>query len=366
MTLHFYIARKFVFALLSVALAFLAILLLLDIVDEIRRYDIGSITFGQAFGLSTLNVPGSLYRILPLIVILATLMLYLGLARTSELVITRAAGRSALRSLTAPVMTALVAGLLAVMVFNPIVAATSKRYESLSNSYKSGITSVLSVSREGLWLRQGGEDGQMVIRASQANLDGTTLYDVTFLALVASIGPAYRIEAASAELRQGEWVIKDAKRWIFGHGTQNPERSATEHATLNLPSDLTRERIRDSFGTPSAIPIWDLPAFIDSLERAGFSARQHRVWLHMELALPLTFVAMVMIGAAFTMRHTRFGRTGTLVLSALGLGLALYFLRNFAQILGENGEIPVELAAWSPPVIGILGALGLLLHLEDG
>lgn len=366
MTLHLYIARKFAFALLSVGLAFLAILLLLDVVDEVRRYDIGAISFGQAFGLSTLNVPGSVYRILPLIVILATLMLYLGLARTSELVITRASGRSALRSLAAPVLTALAAGMLAVAVGNPIVAATSKRYESLSSRYKSGVSSVLSVSREGLWLRQGGTEGQMVIRAARANLDGTTLYDVTFLAFAANIGPAYRIEADSAELRDGEWHIREAKRWIFGHGIENPERAATVHELLTLPSDLTRDRIRDSFGTPAAIPIWDLPEFIDSLERAGFSARQHRVWLHMELALPLTFVAMVMIGAGFTMRHTRFGRTGVMVLSALGLGLALFFLRNFAQILGENGQIPAELAAWSPPVIGILGALGLLLHLEDG
>ena len=366
MTLHFYIARKFAFALLSVGLVFLTILLLLDVVDEIRRYDIGTISFSQALGLSTLSVPGSIYRILPLIVILATLMLYLGLARTSELVITRASGRSALRSLAAPVLTALAAGVLAVAVINPIVAATSKKYESLSNRYKSGTTSVLSVSREGLWLRQGGEAGQMVIRAARANLDGTTLHDVTFLAFAAGAGPAYRIEADSAELGDGEWTITNAKRWIFGHGVENPERSATSHAMLSLPSDLTRDRIRDSFGTPAAIPIWDLPGFIDSLERAGFSARQHRVWLHMELALPLTFVAMVMIGAGFTMRHTRFGRTGTMVLGALGMGLALFFLRNFAQILGENGQIPIELAAWSPPIIGILSSLGLLLHLEDG
>ncbi|MGB3280062.1 MAG: LPS export ABC transporter permease LptG, partial [Pseudorhodobacter sp.] len=45
---------------------------------------------------------------------------------------------------------------------------------------------------------------------------------------------------------------------------------------------------------------------------------------------------------------------------------AIFFLRNFAQILGENGQIPVYLAALSPPVAAVLLALGLLLHLEDG
>jgi lipopolysaccharide export system permease protein len=54
------------------------------------------------------------------------------------------------------------------------------------------------------------------------------------------------------------------------------------------------------------------------------------------------------------------------VLFALSGGFAIFFLRNFAQVLGENGQIPVYLAAWTPPVAAILMALGLLLHLEDG
>lgn len=364
MRLHLYFARKFVISFLAVTAVFLLILTLLDVVDQIRRFDIGTITFGQALQLSALNVPASLYRILPLIVILATLALFLGLARTSELVVTRASGRSALRAISAPVITGVLIGLLCITVLNPIVAGTLKEYERLSDEYRRDSRSVLSITREGLWLRQGTPEGQMVIRAERANLDGTRLNDVTFLAFGADAGPLFRIEATDAELTDGAWRITAAKRWDF---TQtNPERAATLHDTMTLPSDLTRERIRDSFGTPSAIPIWELPAFIDSLQRAGFSARQHAVWFQMELALPAVFAAMMMIGAAFTMRHTRFGRTGTMVLMALGWGLALYFLRNFAQILGENGQIPVELAAWSPPVIGILLALGLLLHMEDG
>jgi lipopolysaccharide export system permease protein len=34
--------------------------------------------------------------------------------------------------------------------------------------------------------------------------------------------------------------------------------------------------------------------------------------------------------------------------------------------MGETGEIPVLLAAWVPPFVGIALALGLLLHLEEG
>jgi lipopolysaccharide export system permease protein len=86
----------------------------------------------------------------------------------------------------------------------------------------------------------------------------------------------------------------------------------------------------------------------------------------MALAQPLCMMAMVLGGSAFTMRHTRFGNTGVAVLLAILVGFSLYFVRNFAQILGENGQIPVLLAAWAPPVASVLLALGRLLPMEDG
>ena len=297
--------------------------------------------------------------------ILATLTLFLSLARSNELVVTRASGRSGLYALVAPVVTALLIGVFAVAVVNPIVAATSRQYEALANRYARGNASVLSINREGLWLRQGGASGQTVIRSARSNLDGTVLYDVSFMDFAPDGGPMSRIEAAEATLTPGAWALRDAKRWRFTPGT-NPEREAQRMDSMLLPTELTREQIRDSFGTPSAISIWQLQGFIDQLSRAGFSARAHRMWFQREMAMPLMMAAMVMVGAAFTMRHTRLGRTGMMVLAALLAGFALFFLRNFAQVLGENGNIPVTLAAWSPPVAAALLSIGLLLHLEDG
>lgn len=365
MILHRYFARRFLYAFAAVFGIFLVIFFLLDMVEQIRQFDSDAVGFLEIVKLTLLNVPRGLYRILPLIMILSTLTLFLTLARTSELVVTRAAGRSAMRALVAPVIVSLLIGVLAVAVMNPIVAATSKQYEIVANRHAQGTSSVLSINREGLWLRQGGPEGQTVIRALQTNLDGTQLFGVSFLGFGPAGEPRYRVEAESARLTPGAWRLQNAKQWRFD-GTGNPERDAVERDGMQISSDLTLDQIRDSFGTPATIPIWELAGFIDQLERAGFSARSHRVWLHMELALPLMMAAMVLIGAGFTMRHTRFGRTGTMVLAALGLGFAIYFTRNFAQILGESGQIPAWLAAWSPPVAAILLSLGILLNLEDG
>lgn len=365
MTLSLYIARRFALTVFTVFAGFFVLLYLIDMIEEIRRFADADIGLAAAAELALLNTPQAVYRILPMILILASIALFLALARSSELVVIRAAGRSALRMLVAPLLTTALIGALAVAALNPIVAGTAKRYETLANRHKLGEGNVLSVSREGLWLRQGGPEGQTVIHAARSNTDGTVLRDVSFLAFAETSGPLARIDAAEARLGEGAWHLTDAKEWRFAEGT-NPERGARTHATFELPSDLTADQIRDSFGTPSTIAIWDLPAFISALERAGFSARKHSVWFQMELALPLLLMAMVLVGAGFTMRHARSGNTGVMVLLAIVSGFAIFLLRNFAQVLGENGQIPVLLAAWSPPVAAILLSVTLLLHLEDG
>lgn len=365
MTLSLYIARRFLMSVGLVFLVFFGILLLIDMIEQLRNLSGDGMGLAGALGLSLLNVPETLYRILPLILIIGSITLFLGLARSSELVVVRAAGRSGLHFLASPVLVAVALGLVTVAVLNPLVAATQKAYEDARSAYLEDGSSVLSVSDSGLWLRQGGDYGQTVIQATRANLDGTQLFGATFLTFGADGTPVTRVEAASAALVPGAWVVTGAKLWSLND--PNPELSAkTFPDDTRLPSDLTPERIRDSFGTPSAVPIWALPDYIDGLEQAGFSARSYRLWLQMELAQPLLLVAMVLIAAGFTMRHVRFGKTGTMVLYAILAGFAIFFLRNFAQALGENGQIPIALAAWSPPLAAVLLALGLLLHLEDG
>ncbi|MCK0166076.1 LPS export ABC transporter permease LptG [Jannaschia sp. S6380] len=365
MTLQIYIARRFLWLLFIVALVFTGLLLPIDLMEQLRRLDGEDAGVGDGLRLAALNLPAALYQILPLIVILATLALFLSLARSSELVVIRAAGRSALRAAFAPVVAAVLVGVTALLMLNPIVAATQSAYEREIARFRTGISSVLSVSEEGVWLRQGDGSGQTVIRAARSSLDGTVLFEATFIAFDAAGTPQERVDARRAELSSGEWLLEDAKRWPLAT-SNNPERDAQAVPVATIPSSLTRAQIRDSFGVPSSIPIFQLPGFIRQLDAAGFSGLTHRVWLHMELANPVMLAAMVLIGAAFSMRHARAGRSGVMVLAALLLGFGVFFLRNFAQVLGENGQLPVALAAWSPPVAAILLSVGIILHLEDG
>ncbi len=365
MILDLYFARRFIQSFLLIAAVILSLVMLIDLIEQLRKFEEVDVTFGQLIQLMLLNLPSAINEILPLLMILSAVVMYVGLARTSELVVTRATGRSGIRALAAPVLVASVIGILTVSTLNPIVAATSNRYQQLSDTYRTGGPAALSLSSEGLWLRQGGEQGQSVIRASGVGAGADVLYGVTILTYAPDGGPVRRIEARSARLENDDWVLRGAKVWPLVAGI-NPESNAVVHDELVIPSTLTQERIRDSLGRPPGLSVWEMPETIRELAAAGFSTKRYQVWYQVELARPVFLVAMVLVGAAFTMRHTRFGGTGLAVLAAVLLGFALYFVRNFAQILGENGQIPIALAAWAPPAASIMLALGLLLHAEDG
>jgi len=367
MKLDFYFARRFLQSFLLITAVFLTLIMLVDLIEQVRRFEGDSVTLPQKLQLVLLNAPGAISEILPLVMILAAIVLYVSLARSSELVVTRATGRSGIRALAAPVTVAAVIGGLAVTTLNPIVAATSNRAQELVDTYRNGGPSVLSLSGEGLWLRQGGRFGQSVIHASgySGTADNITLVDVSFLTYAPDGGPVRQIIAEQARLEGDSWVLSQAKVWPLAAGL-NPEKNAAFHDHLEVPTTLTRDRIRDSLGRPAGVSVYNLPETIRELAAAGFSTKRYEIWYQVELARPLFLMAMVLVGAAFTMRHTRFGGTGIAVLAAVLLGFSLYFVRNFAQILGENGQLPVALAAWAPPAASILLALGLLLHAEDG
>lgn len=364
MILHLYFARRFAATFLLVTAIFFGIILLVDLVDQVRRFEGSGVSFAGILGLTLLSVPQTLYTILPLLVIVATLALFLTLARTSELVVARASGRSAFRSLIGPAIVTVLIGGLAIAALNPIAAATARQYDLLAERLSGRNGSALSVGAEGIWLRQRGAEGQIVIRAERARESGAVLGGVSFFGFDAAGDPDMRIEARSAALEPGQWVLREAKVWDFA--ARNPEASAERRDRLTVPTTLTAERILDGFGDPATLGLWSLPAFIEELRAAGFSARRHAVYLQMQLALPVLLVAMMLVGAAFTMRHSRVSRTGLMTLLALTMGFTLFFIRNFAQILGEEGQIPVLLAAWGPPVAAVLLPMGLLLHWEDG
>jgi len=135
---------------------------------------------------------------------------------------------------------------------------------------------------------------------------------------------------------------------------------------LPVRTDLTLARVQQSLASPDTLSVWALPGFIKLMEQAGFSSVRHRLHFQTLLALPLLAGTMALVAAGFSMRPTRRGGVARMLSGGVAAGFALYAFSNFAAKFGESGALPALLAAWAPAAAGMLLAVTLLLHLEDG
>ena len=97
-----------------------------------------------------------------------------------------------------------------------------------------------------------------------------------------------------------------------------------------------------------------------------FSSLRHQVFLQSQFSTPLLLVAMMLIGAAFSLRHARFGHAGVMAIMAILTGFLLFAIKSVAESLGQAQEVPILLATWASPLAAALFALAFVLHLEDG
>ena len=372
-TLSFYVGRGFLAATVATLAGLTGLVALFDFIELLRRAatrpDVG---FDVPATVAALRLPFVALQILPFAVLLGGIIAFWRLTRSSELIVARAAGVSAWGFLSGPLLVAFALGLAAMTGLSPISSTLLARAEriELSQLRTGGGMSTLAGGR--LWLRQSDRDidpqGVAIISGRPAvarNADPRRergpfeLQGVTVWRLSGGDRPLSRIEAPRAILTPGSWVMEQAV--VFG-----ADRQPTAPMRIELPTELTAGRIEDSFASPETLDFWALPGFIAVLEEAGFSAVRHRIQFHSLLALPLLSVAMALLAAGFSMRHNRRGGVAQMIAAGVAAGFALFVLDRIASEFGEAGSLPVVLAAWAPTGAGLLLAIALLLHLEDG
>lgn len=366
MTLPFYLLRRFLTIFMKTCLAILLLITLIEFLEQLRRYGDTVGLSAELARLTLLLLPMQLQQVLPIVSLVAALVLFTGLARSSELVVMRASGVSAMRLALVPMISGGIIGLGAIFLLNPLAARTSQMYQDVVAHLTEPQSARLSVSEDGLWLRQVTAEGQAVIHAARARSDGSALYDVAVHEFDPNGHFSRRLLAPLAELKADHWRLPSVRLWRSSPDAQSAPPPEETHDEILLPTALSPDEILKSFAQPQTIPVWEMPAFIDQLESSGFSATRHRQYLAGLLALPLLHMTMVLIGAVATMRHVRAGRTGLIVLGTVLAGFALFFLQSITASFGAAGEIPVWTAALAPSLAAVSLALGLQLHLEDG
>lgn len=353
---HFLMGAGIVFALLAL------VMFTAEVVEHVRRASsVDNVGFGVVLQFSLLKMPSVLEKLWPFVVLFGGMVSLTRLARSSELVVARAAGFSIWQILTPLVITAALLGVLLITVFNPLAAALNEQYEQLVNARFQGDTSRISVSdKTGLWLREATSEGHQVIHAWSASEQGTALDQPTFFTFGKGNRFLRRIDAERAVLLDGEWRLSDAD-------VTELDRPRIHHDTMLVPTRLTVAQILDSLAPPESLSFWELPGFIDILEKSGFSALAHRLHWNSLLSLPLMLASMVLLAATFCIRlSVRRGGVGLVFFAGTMAGFAIFFVTDLVEAFGSAGKLPVVLAAWTPAVVTTMTAVAAMFHLEDG
>jgi lipopolysaccharide export system permease protein len=361
-----YISRLFMISVVAVLTALTGLVSLFDFLELLRRSATRpDATFGLVVEMALLRMPWAILEILPFAVLLGGLWAFWRLARSSELVVARAAGLSAWQFLLGPILCAFAIGIFGIAAISPISASLFARADTLEQNFLDAGGGPLALNGGQLWLRQGDNTGLhggiAIIHATGVMMRDQVL--TTGPMTVFRIGPSDkmidRIEAANAKLLPGDWLLADARLLV-------PGQMPTAPRAMSLPTDLNVSRIQQSFAAPDALSFWQLPGFIQVLARAGFSTVAHRLRFQALLALPLLCATMALVAAGFSMQTSRRGGIARMIGGGVASGFALFMLSQVAQQFGQSGALPVVLAAWAPAAAGLMLALSLLLHLEDG
>jgi lipopolysaccharide export system permease protein len=339
---------------------------LFDFIELLRRSTSKpDATFALVSEIAALRLPYISMQILPFAVLLGGILCFWRLTRSSELIVARAAGVSAWEFLAAPTLCAFLFGALATAAVSPVSSVMLARAEAMDNTYLRTGGGPLALTGGQLWLRQSDHglsaQGVAIIHAHGVELRGKrlTAKEVSVFRLDGRDRLLVRIEASQAILVRGAWQLQNAR-------TIRPEEMPEPPTEMTLPTDLTVARVQESFASPDTLSIWAMPDFIALLERSGFSSIRHRLHFQALLALPLLAATMALVSAGFSMRPARRGGVAQMIGSGVAAGFALFMVSKIAEEFGQSGALPVALAAWAPTASGLMLAIALLLHTEDG
>ena len=280
---------------------------------------------------------------LPLAVFMGTLVAFYNLTKSSELIIVSGTGLSPFQIARPFLFGAFIIGIFTSTVVNPYSVDLTNKH--LSNNQ-------LKLIDDAIWLREYSENGFLTARATglkMAKNNDIIFKDITILLQDDKFKLTERISSKKATLSDNVFDVKNAK--II-------DEMGIEHTgSRQIKTKLTPQTVLDRYLQPNQISFWDLPPFIKKMSSIGAPIRGHLVQLWTLLFLPLTMIAMTVLGIAFSQTKQRRNYSFSIKFS-LGIitCFALYFIVNLFNALGNTGALPPLIAIIAPQIIIIAGA----------
>lgn len=353
-----YILRELSRTIFLGLLAFIAVFISLDMVENVDDFVDSSTSMFAIFKYYLFQIPHIFTLTLPVAVLISCLFTVGQMARHSELVAIKASGIRFGRT----VIPLLFAGLIASMAS----LAVSELVEPVANATVRTLRSN-EIQRSG-----GGGEPRMRNNISYRAKGGffyfAPQYDTRINVMKNVVVEKslkgdliFRLNAEKATWEDSTWVFKEAwVRWFSGTGDVEREAYIPDGSLPDVdadPADIVRKQRQ-----PEEMGFRELSQLAARIEESGGDPTRYRVGLNMKLSFPFTNLIVILIGSPLSARLRRGG-----LAVGMGMGLSLTFIYygfiRVGQTLGEQGVMPAVLAAWLGNIC--FAACGIYLILRE-
>ena len=343
----------------GITLLGLVVLVLLQqavrLADLITKQGVSPFTIAPILALA---LPALVVTILPVCSLMAPAITYSRLASDGELLALRATGYSFYQLLSPILALGVFTGIVtAILVLEVIPHANflvrQLVFEAVSTSLQLRVRErVFQSPLPGLIVyveRIDEKNGQLegVLLADNRTPEATTIFasEAEILPDFPSMRVIVKMRHGSLLRREGEQGFQQAsfERYNFTIEVGNPWDGV----------ELSRKRVREM----TLSEIWQQ---VQTVQASGGSHLRALVEWHKRVALPISCLVLVFVGAAVGGLNRRTGRLGGFAISAGSL-LFYYILVTAGSSLAETGVISPTLGVWIPNVLALVTAMYLVV-----
>jgi LPS export ABC transporter permease LptG/LPS export ABC transporter permease LptF len=358
-----YVLKEFLGTFILVLVTFVMLMLLFtffELLGDIIRNHSPLLLVGDYL----LNLtPSMIYTITPLSVLIAVLVVFGILNRSSELTAMKASGVSLYR-VVVPVLVIACVLATALFLFDEFyLPKANRKQEALRNVIKGKPAQTVEHPGEN-WIfgqQKPGQAGRIFyyefFDATRDSFGNITIFEFN----PGSFSISKRIFASRAhwEPTLDQWVFENGWERTFSGAeisTYHPFVVSTFPEIREQPQYFKKEELLSS-----EMNFNELSRYIHDLRQSGFDTMRLRVQLNRKLAYPLITLVMAVLAVPFALSM---GRRGSLagIAVAIGVAIAYFFVDGTFEAMGNVNMLPAVLAAWSPDLVFALAGGYLLLR----
>ena len=159
------------------------------------------------------------------------------------------------------------------------------------------------------------------------------------------------------------WIFE--KGWSQGFKNGKPIKTQFELIKSKSIANISEEPMyfKKEVRSSSQMSYFDLKTYIKDLKQSGFNVVRLSVALHRKLSFPLVALTMSMIAIPFALSTGQKGSLYGIGLSVV-IGISYWVLQGFFEQLGIAGRLEPFLAAWAPNLIFSGGGIYLLFNIR--